>query len=658
MPGPNQNNIEPRSDDFIYFYQDRHQMVDRHMQSAPKHNIHKMIPIVDGSQAYIHLKMDKGDPVMMKFVHKHERVSCDDFQPNWVFVNNGTLRFDNSAINKHGAFTCDYFPLLRGPGDYNISYGDPVRIDRSSFPLISNFFKIKCQSRSQNSKYENIHAGIFENKTIFDRLKVLKPPLDGLGMSVAVLVFDSMSRMSWLRRMPRTRSFMVNKLRAVELKGYNIVGDATTAALIPILTGKHEAELPEARRHFPGSKPVDDFPWIWKEFQNRGYVTSWADADVDIAPFNLRLLGFEHQPTDYFMRPFYLAATPTYKNYNRFCHGSEPRHVIWLKWLRDIFHMHQHHPKFLVHFYSPLSHDDNNMLTMADDDLKNFLENLENGGFLNNTLLFVMADHGARYSPARKTLPGKLEERLPYVSLRLPPWFEKKYPSAVKNLRTNVHRLTSPFDLHETFKDVLRYDGAGLGDVINRGISLFKEIPRTRTCEHAGIAPHWCACLAWQRVSASEPDARRALTTAIDAINNLTRGYRTLCASLTISNVTMVSKLVVSEDVLKVNRANLDLDPVMSNHVMKHERKLYQLTFHTEPGHVGFELTLEHLLYADDMVVNPKAISMINKYVHIRKATDKSRIILRTTKKNARNPPKWIELSVAAPCVLGTERKR
>lgn len=49
--------------------------------------------------------------------------------------------------------------------------------------------------------------------------------------------------------------------------GYNIVGDGTPAALLPILTGKTEKELPEARRGHSGANTVDGFPWIWKKFQ-------------------------------------------------------------------------------------------------------------------------------------------------------------------------------------------------------------------------------------------------------------------------------------------------------------------------------------------------------------------------------------------------------
>ncbi len=49
--------------------------------------------------------------------------------------------------------------------------------------------------------------------------------------------------------------------------GYNIVGDGTPAALLPILTGQTEQELPEARRGHISAETVDRFPWIWKKFK-------------------------------------------------------------------------------------------------------------------------------------------------------------------------------------------------------------------------------------------------------------------------------------------------------------------------------------------------------------------------------------------------------
>jgi hypothetical protein len=51
--------------------------------------------------------------------------------------------------------------------------------------------------------------------------------------------------------------------------GYNIVGDGTPSALLPILTGQTEQQLPEARRGHDGAETVDRFPWIWKKFKGK-----------------------------------------------------------------------------------------------------------------------------------------------------------------------------------------------------------------------------------------------------------------------------------------------------------------------------------------------------------------------------------------------------
>lgn len=315
------------------------------------------------SQICIHPTLNIKDPVMMKFYKKMPKIICRG-EKNWLYVENGTVRFSEAAQKVHGKFKCNYFPLIRGPGDYNVSYADPIHGIEDGFPLVSDFFKISCKD-AKNRTYENIQAGIHVNSAIKERLRTTKPPANGLGMSVMLLGFDSMSRMSWLRRMPRTREYMMNELGAIELEGYNILGDGTPAALLPILTGKHEQELPEARRKFKGAKPVDNFPWLWKNFSSIGYVTSWADAQTAIAPFNYRLLGFEHSPTDYFMRPFFLATEPLYKKYSSNCHGSEPKHMVWLSWIKDILSMYKHDPKFMIHFYTPLSHDDNNWITVV-----------------------------------------------------------------------------------------------------------------------------------------------------------------------------------------------------------------------------------------------------------------------------------------------------
>jgi len=76
-----------------------------------------------------------------------------------------------------------------------------------------------------------------------------------------------------MRNLPQTYQYLVNELRATVLRGYNVVGDGTPQALLPILTGKTEQELPEARRGFAGATTVDRHPWIWNTLRRVGYVT-------------------------------------------------------------------------------------------------------------------------------------------------------------------------------------------------------------------------------------------------------------------------------------------------------------------------------------------------------------------------------------------------
>lgn len=81
-----------------------------------------------------------------------------------------------------------------------------------------------------------------------------------------------------------------------------------------------------------------------------------------------------------------------------------------------------------------------------------------------------------RFAEIRNTQQGKLEERLPWFSLVLPPWMAQTHPQVVSNLRINSQRLTSPFDIYPTLADVLHLEGTGLGNLAHRSISLFKEV--------------------------------------------------------------------------------------------------------------------------------------------------------------------------------------
>lgn len=81
----------------------------------------------------------------------------------------------------------------------------------------------------------------------------------------------------------------------------------------------------------------------------------------------------------------------------------------------------------------------------------------------------------------------------------MPPSFQEKYPKEMRNLRLNSRRLTTPFDIHETLLQILNFNKSSFNRYkkksMQRGISLFEDIPINRTCEDAHIEPHWYVLL-------------------------------------------------------------------------------------------------------------------------------------------------------------------
>ncbi len=263
--------------------------------------------------------------------------------------------------------------------------------------------------------------------------------------------------MSWIRMLPKSYAYMLQQ-GFVVLKGYNIVGDGTPQALLPILTGHKETELPESRRGFPNASYVDVFPWIWDKFKKAGYVTQWAEDMQSIGTFQLRMLGFKHPPVDHYMRTFYLEAERYYSRFRRLCLGSISRHNNMLNWVKEFFLTYDSpKPKFSFIFHSEASHNYNNPLSLLDDDLLKFLEYLKSSGIMENTIVLLMSDHGVRVSDLRQYSQGKLEERLPFFSIRMPDSFRVQYPEAMRMLRLNSRKLTTPFDIHETLLSVLNF---------------------------------------------------------------------------------------------------------------------------------------------------------------------------------------------------------
>jgi membrane-anchored protein YejM (alkaline phosphatase superfamily) len=116
------------------------------------------------------------------------------------------------------------------------------------------------------------------------------------------------------------------------------------------------------------------------------------------------------------MRPYYLALDPDLGYHKRLCFGSQPRHKLMMDYTTQFVNHYaeMNKPSFIFSFHGELSHDSINLIGLADNDLRSWLEELSSIGVLNRTIFVLMSDHGNRFAEIRNTLQGKQEERLPF----------------------------------------------------------------------------------------------------------------------------------------------------------------------------------------------------------------------------------------------------
>jgi len=224
-------------------------------------------------------------------------------------------------------------------------------------------------------------------------------------------------------------------------------------------------------------------------------------------------------------------------------------------------------PFFSFNFLKCHTHDDLAIPYGFDIHLKRLIESLESQGFLDNTLLFLLGDHGNRLSRYfSETEHGKAEHAKPFLSIRVPRglWSSNYF----KNLKRNQNKLITPFDIHKTLKQFLYLNKNGLAKELSkkcrkkfqehnakirseRGISLFETIEAKRTCREALIPNNYCVCN--RKEPLNKDIFLKETSHTLDSvkpiilgfINNVTREQRALCHLFEFSKFIQTKKLII-----------------------------------------------------------------------------------------------------------------
>ncbi|EYB84592.1 hypothetical protein Y032_0314g2249 [Ancylostoma ceylanicum] len=185
-------------------------------------------------------KLDINGAEVKSFFSKAKPLECFKNPKNWVYID------DNSNVqyiaNRTSAKCKGHYVTRK-----NDTANKYVSFDSlpSGKPMLSDFATVKCVDGSHT--WEGILMSVVRKKDE-DLLKSgSKPSPDGSGLNVYFLGFDSLSQMTFRRKLKKSVDVLEKTFGAVVLDGYNIVGDGTPQAFIPILTASTEEELPLTR---------------------------------------------------------------------------------------------------------------------------------------------------------------------------------------------------------------------------------------------------------------------------------------------------------------------------------------------------------------------------------------------------------------------------
>lgn len=364
--------------------------------------------------------------------------------------------------------------------------------------LKTNAVLVICQNQAGEQVYKNTHHVITRKEV---HAKLTKQSLPKRPLSVLFVVIDSISRLNFIRTMPKSRDY-VSENGFIEMRGYNKIDDNTFPNFLALLTGLNKPQLRKIHCNGRELDELDKCPMIWYNFSSAGYVTAYGEDWAKLGTFNYYKKGFTKPPTDFYFRPYVLASEAVGTLLLRgapYCAGPESSGERQLDLALDFAKTFKNSPYFGIFWMNTFSHQGLNIPHSFDDKLREFFTNLKAEGVLDDSMVILLSDHGMRMDQTiRRTVAGWFEERLPMNFISIPKWFKEKYPNSIDNLMNNNDKLTSTYDLYMTLQQILSMSKRDFNitpsSACPKCVSLFDKIP-VRTCSEAGIPQEWCTCI-------------------------------------------------------------------------------------------------------------------------------------------------------------------
>ncbi|KAK5816658.1 hypothetical protein F5H01DRAFT_320674 [Linnemannia elongata] len=327
--------------------------------------------------------------------------------------------------------------------------------------------------------------------------------------NVMVLFMDAVARRQFYRKLAKTAAVVASLDKSAqggpqlhEFFRYHAVGFNTDANSRVVYTNTPDRQDPAA-------------PPIWKDFHEAGYITSRVEDNCE--DWSTQYTGressqyFDHElQAPFCLPPYYALEGNPFSNFAgpysivaRCMHGSNV-HTYAFDYMNQFRKAYPDQPWFQMGSFIEGHEGTGEVLLTVDNDLAKFLKGMEEDGSLENTIVFMMADHGLHMGINFMFTPsGRIEHMNPYLSVILPPLITKNYPSLARGLAHNQQSLITGYEIHATLKMLAsgrmpEYgddDGEEVdGGAWRKGTLFDEELDPARTCEQAKVPEEYCHC--------------------------------------------------------------------------------------------------------------------------------------------------------------------
>ncbi|KAH8255546.1 hypothetical protein KR038_005551, partial [Drosophila bunnanda] len=418
------------------------------------------------------------------------------------------VNLNRAVAEKHFAsylpFGCTYIEI--SPGSNNSS-AQSKPINFSPYWMVPGHVLgviVECHALANASRVMQRDAFSFVQHP-GNRDKGTKAKSNVKQPSIFIFGIDSMSRMNFQRTMPLTSKF-VSQEGWFEMEGYNSVGDNKISNLVAILT--NESPWKDNLLCDPRDPScLHELTELWKISRNTGYLTAYAE-DVTNDYFDQLGIDSIRLPVDFYMRPFLVVVEKVFKTFQQLgqCLGRRHSFSYAMDFATQLIKRYVFEvptPLFGLFWTSSFTHNDFRGGSTLDELFVRYLEEFQGYGLFKSSIVILVSDRGARQGPLVDHPTGFLEELLPMLHIYLPRWYQQRYPTEVRALQLNKHRLSSNGDLYLGIRQFIEKTRPGIWfmEPTYPSLSIMKELSEDRSCEEASIPVNRCACEPFIRLS-------------------------------------------------------------------------------------------------------------------------------------------------------------